>query len=81
MEASPPIHRGSHYLHNVKKKVKTKGECTKRMMWVERGPRTYLQELYGNGKRAPQTVGSIMAMESEECKYEVERKDKEEVGK
>ncbi len=51
------------------------------MMWVERGPRTYLQELYGNGKRAPQTVGSIMAMESEECKYEVERKDKEEVGK
>jgi hypothetical protein len=40
-----------------------------------------LQELNGDGKRVPQTLGSIMAMESEKCKYEVERKDKEEVGK
>jgi hypothetical protein len=40
-----------------------------------------LQKLNGDGKKTPQTLGSIMVMESEECKFEVERKDKEEVGK
>jgi hypothetical protein len=64
MEVSPPIHRSSHYLHNVRKKVKTKGECTETMMQVERSPRTYLQKLNGDGKRAPQTLGSIMAIDA-----------------
>jgi hypothetical protein len=81
METFPPIHRMMPLLALCEKEGKNQRGVHQDNDVGKKRSKDLLQELNGDGKRAPQTLGSIMAMESEEHKYEIERKDNEEVGK